>query len=54
MQAILAGLLRHGLTMLGGGTLVEGMASNDQLTQWAGALIALVGTAWSIWKNKSK
>lgn len=52
MQAILAGLLRHGLTMLGGGTIAEGVASNDDVTAWAGALIALVGTAWSIWKNK--
>lgn len=54
MQAILAGLLRHGLTMLGGGTLAEGVASNDQTVQWAGAIIALVGTAWSVWKNKKK
>lgn len=54
MQSILAGLIRHGLTLLGGGAAVEGFASNDQLMQWAGVLMGIVGTAWSVWKNRKK
>ena len=48
MQAAIAGVIRHVLTTLGGGLIANGVISSDELSQAIGAIITLVGTAWSI------
>ena len=52
MNDTIASLLRHGLTAAGGFLVAKGLASSDQVGQLAGAIATLVGTVWSIWKNR--
>ena len=49
MQKILEGWVRHGLTAVGGGTVV---ASDDLVVQIAGALVVLGGFLWSAWVKR--
>ena len=44
MATVLAGILRHALTIAGG----AGLMSGDEINQAAGALATLIGLAWSI------
>jgi hypothetical protein len=48
---ILAGLARHGLTMLGGYLVSAGWLTADQSTQAIGAVVALAGIAWSAYEK---
>jgi hypothetical protein len=47
-QAIVGGLIRSVLAMVGAG----GLLSGDQLGVVAGALAAVVSVAWGIWQKK--
>ena len=44
MKRVIASLIRHALTFGGG----AGVLSEDQIGQIAGAIVALVGIAWSL------
>ena len=52
MNDTLTSLLRHGLTAAGGFLVAKGLASADQAGQLAGAIATIIGTVWSIWKNR--
>jgi hypothetical protein len=52
MNDTIASLIRHGLTAAGGFLVAKGLASADQVGQLAGAAATLIGTIWSIWKNR--
>jgi len=52
MNPTLSSLIRHGLTAAGGFLVARGLASSDQVAELAGAAVTLVGTIWSIWKNR--
>jgi len=52
MNATVSSLLRHGLTAAGGFLVAKGLASADQVAELAGAAATLIGTIWSIWKNR--
>ncbi len=54
---ILTSVIRHGLTAIGGGVAVVGATGSDTAEIISGALIVLVGQAWSIfkaWKENKK
>jgi uncharacterized membrane protein YjjB (DUF3815 family) len=52
MNTTLSSLIRHGLTAAGGFLVAKGLASADQVAELAGAVVTLVGTIWSIWRNR--
>ena len=48
MQAAIMGVIRHILTTVGGGLVVSGALSGDELNQAIGAIVTLAGIAWSV------
>lgn len=52
MNPTLSSLIRHGLTAAGGFLVAKGLASADQVSEIAGAIVTLVGVVLSIIKNK--
>ena len=53
MNPNIASLIRHGLTAAGGFLVAKGIASTDQINEIVGALVTLLGVAWSLKKNKT-
>ena len=51
MQTIILGILRHLLTGLGGAAVTKGYLSTDDSTAAIGAILTLIGVAWSIWNK---
>jgi hypothetical protein len=51
MNDKVAGLIRHGLTFIGGYLVTDGIIDESTLTEVVGAIITLVGFIWS-WKAK--
>ena len=52
MNPTLSSLIRHGLTAAGGFLVAKGLASAAQVAELAGAAAPVIGTIWSIWKNR--
>ena len=52
MNPAVASLIRHALTAAGGFLVAKGLASADQVAELAGAAATVIGTIWSIWKNR--
>ena len=52
MNPTLSSLIRHGLTAAGGFLVAKGLASADQVAELAVAAATVIGTIWSIWKNR--
>ena len=46
------GLVRHGLTFIGGILVAKGLASEGQIMDIIGMTVTFVGTVWSILSNK--
>ena len=46
------GIIRHGLTFIGGILIVKGIADEGMVTEVIGAVITAVGAIWSVIKNK--
>lgn len=46
------GILRHLLTVSGGALAANGTVSSSELEQGIGAILTLVGIAWSIWNKR--
>jgi hypothetical protein len=44
----LQGIVRHSLTTVGGGLVTSGYLSSDDLSAGVGAVVVLLGIAWSI------
>ena len=53
MNPTVSSLIRHGLTAAGGFLVAKGLASADQVAELAGAAATVIGTIWSIWKNRN-
>lgn len=52
MNDKITGLIRHILTFIGGYLVTQGIIDETMLTEVVGAIITLVGFAWS-WKDKA-
>jgi hypothetical protein len=46
------GLVRHGLTFIGGILVAKGLATDGQIMDMVGMLMTFVGTVWSVLSNK--
>jgi hypothetical protein len=46
------GIVRHGLTFIGGLLITKGMLDQSTLSELIGAATTLVGTIWSIMNKK--
>ena len=46
------GVIRHGLTFIGGILITKGLLDETTSTEIIGGVIGLVGTSWSIISNK--
>lgn len=53
MNPMFLGLLRHVLTMGGGYVAAQGGLSPVEVETAVGAIMALAGIGWSLWKNKA-
>lgn len=47
------GLIRHSLTFVGGILIAKGLISEGTSTEIIGAVVTLVGSIWSVIKNKA-
>jgi hypothetical protein len=54
MKTIVLGILRHLLTTSGGALVTKGLASADEAEQLVGAVLTLIGVAWSIMEKIKK
>ena len=45
---LILGLVRHALTFGGGFLIPAGYATGDEVQTWTGAIITIVGAAWSL------
>jgi hypothetical protein len=50
----LLGIVRHGLTFIGGLLLMKGLVDEAILSEISGAVITLTGAVWSIINKKEK
>ena len=46
--------LRHGLTFAGGALASKGVAESADIESGIGAIVTLVGLAWSIWEKRNR
>ena len=53
-RAQLLGIVRHILTTLGGGLILSGTLTEIELSDAVGAVITLVGIAWSVYSKRKK
>ena len=53
IKATLLGLVRHFLTVAGGGLVANGYLGNDDLSTVVGAAVAVIGVAWSAYDKHS-
>jgi hypothetical protein len=51
-QDTILGLVRHALTSAGGYLVADGLATSSQVSDAAGAIVILIGLAWSIWNKR--
>ena len=54
MSTVLAGLIRHALTALGGGLITSNWLSGDELNLAIGAVVTLAGIGWSVIEKKRR
>jgi hypothetical protein len=47
------GIIRHGLTFVGGILLTKGIADEATVTEISGAVLTLVGAIWSVVSKKT-
>lgn len=47
------GIVRHGLTFVGGILIAKGLISDGASQEIIGMIVALTGTIWSVIKNKT-
>lgn len=51
MKQFTLGVIRHGLTTAGGALVTQGVVSAGEAEQAVGAVMVLVGLAWSLWRK---
>ncbi len=54
LSIIIAALLRHILTVIGGSAIATGAIDQDMITTGAGAISALIGLGWSFYEKKTR
>lgn len=52
MKEIVSGLIRHGLTSVGGGLVSSGLLSTDKVSTLVGIIVTLLGIVWSVVEKK--
>lgn len=50
-QDTVLGIIRHVLTSAGGALVTDGVLNASQLDDGVGALVVLIGIAWSVWNK---
>lgn len=54
MKTILAGLVRHGLTALGGALVTGGYMSSSSTADFVGGGMVIAGVLWSWWQKEGQ
>lgn len=54
MKTILAGMVRHGLTTLGGALVTGGWMDSSQTSAFVGGGMVIAGIAWSWWQKQGQ
>jgi len=54
LQPILAGLVRHGLTTVGGALVAGGYLDASQTSAFIGGGMVIAGIAWSWWQKRGQ
>ena len=54
MQTAIMGIIRHAMTTLGGGLVANGYMGSDELSSGIGAVITLIGLAWSVIEKRGR
>jgi len=52
IQQMITGIIRHVITTAGGALVAGGYIGQDELNLAVGAVITLIGVAWSAWDKK--
>lgn len=52
MNPVAAGLIRHGLTLVGGIVIAKGYADEAAVTAIIGGLTTIIATVWSVWEKR--
>ena len=53
-KTILAGVIRHGLTLVGGSLVSAGYMQSSDTATFVGGGMAIVGIAWSWWQKRGE
>lgn len=51
MLEFVLGLVRHGMTAVGGWLVSAGIATGEEISSLTGAIVALVGLGWSFFRK---
>ena len=54
MISMVLGIIRHALTTAGGALVGNGYLTGDELSSAVGAIVTLVGVAWSVYEKRSR
>ena len=54
LQPILAGIMRHALTTVGGALAAKGIMNSGTVNEFVGAGMVLAGVAWSWWQKQGQ
>lgn len=54
MKEAILGVVRHGLTAAGGGLVASGVLDAAAAQTAVGAIVALIGVAWSVWEKRGR
>lgn len=54
MKTILAGMVRHGLTTLGGALVAGGYMNSSSTTDFVGGGMVIAGVLWSWWQKEGQ
>jgi hypothetical protein len=54
LKPILAGMVRHGLTAVGGAMVTGGYMESSQMSGFVGAGMVIAGIAWSWWQKRGQ
>ena len=53
VKEIVFGIVRHGLTSVGGALLAHGILSAGQMNDGVGSLMVILGLGWSLWEKRA-
>lgn len=54
LQDSILGLVRHGLTSVGGAFIGKGVVTGDQLEVIVAGVVTLLGVLWSLWDKAQR